>query len=33
MAKLINSPNQGPRPVAPGERRFGKRLETLLEEA
>lgn len=32
MAKLINSLNQGRRNVTPGERRFGKRLETLLED-
>lgn len=32
MAKLINSLNQGRRSVTPGERRFGKRLETLLED-
>jgi hypothetical protein len=32
MAKLINSLNQGRRNVTPGERRFGKRLEALLED-
>jgi hypothetical protein len=32
MAKLINSLNQGRRNVTPGERRFAKRLETLLED-
>ncbi len=32
MAKLINSLNQGRRNVMPGERRFGKRLEALLED-
>lgn len=32
MAKLINSLAQGRRNVMPGERRFAKRLETLLEE-
>jgi hypothetical protein len=32
MAKLINSLTQGRRNVMPGERRFAKRLETLLEE-
>lgn len=32
MAKLINSLNQHRRSVTPGERRFGKRLETLLED-
>jgi hypothetical protein len=31
MAKLINSLNQGRRNVTPGERKFGKRLEALLE--
>ena len=32
MAKLINSLTQGRRNVTPGERRFAKRLETLLED-
>ena len=32
MAKLINSLNQGRRNVTNGERRFGKRLEALLED-
>jgi hypothetical protein len=32
MAKLINSLTQGRRNVTPGERRFGKRLEALLED-
>lgn len=32
MAKLINSLTQNRRNVTPGERRFGKRLETLMED-
>jgi len=32
MAKLINSLNQGRRNVTSGERRFSKRLESLLED-
>lgn len=32
MAKLINSLNQTRRNVTPGERRFGRRLEALLED-
>ncbi|HEX7260585.1 MAG TPA: nuclease-related domain-containing protein, partial [Luteolibacter sp.] len=32
MATLINSLNQGRRNVTSGERRFAKRLETLLED-
>jgi len=32
MAKLINPITNGRRDVTPGERRFAKRLETLLED-
>jgi len=32
MAKLISSLNQTRRNVMPGERRFAKRLESLLED-